>query len=607
MAKKKKPPEPESQQTERYVKYILDCKKEATDASKDRRAKWAELWQLYQNKQDYSLKMSWQSKCVMPKLFTQVERAAAEIKRAVLQSSKLFTIDLVDDSLQSAINELADLLKQPSAIQDPNAYNEARQQLIKLQKQQDRQVNKKDETEKKFKKEITKSNFSSAYSEMVKAAFLLGFGVTKALWDDKKKTCTYENIDVQNLYISPEFETSKSRRPRYVIEYKEYDLAELKKLAKEANSAGEKVFDIEEIDEIKEDWVRDKKKEKSRSQKGIKQFNPVNRKIGILEFWGDIINPEDDSIEENQLLMIANEKYLIRKQNNPFKHEMPPYVFTIPLPYPHRGWAGISLVESMVKPIYSYNNILNMLVDNLNFIVNKMYEYNPTSLMDAQTITAIFPGKLLKKNTNEAVLKEIITSNVGIVESLKALELLGREMQEGTWVTEFLQGMPGKPKTLGEVEIKTAQSQGMFDVIARDLEENSIKPNLEMTYDLYVQFAEWPERKDNYQITVGGVTLLLMQREQTERLSQILGWALKDQQIAQRTDLDDLYRKILGIYNLSDVYKDVGATGAMTGQLTPEQQTQIQAQAEGDAKRDVMQMSPEQIQGMTPQPAMEGT
>jgi hypothetical protein len=469
--------------------------------------------------------------------------------------------------------------------------------LLKLQKQQDGQVNQKDAVEKKFKKTLAETNLSSAYSEMVKGAFLLGLGVIKVLWDDKEKTCTYENVDVQNFFVQPEFELSRRKRPKYIIEYKEYDLAELKKIAKDANAAGETVFDMAEINKIEEDWRKDKEREKAKAQRGMGEFTSVSKKIGILEFWGDIIDPEGDSIEENMLLMIANEKYLILNQPNPFAHKLPSYIFTIPLPYPHRGWAGISLVESSVKPIYTYNNILNMLVDNLNFIVNKIYEYNPNSLMDAQTITAMFPGKLLKKNTNEPVLKEVITTGAGIVESLKTLELLSREMQEGTFVTEFLMGMPGKPKTLGEVELKTAESRGMFDVIARDLEEDSIKPLLEMSYDLYVQFADWPARKENYQISVGGITLLLMQREQTERLGQILMLALKDQQIAKRTDIDDLYRKMLSIYNLSDVYVEPGASGAMTGQLTPEQQQMIESKAAADAKRDVGVMSQEQIQG----------
>jgi len=163
--------------------------------------------------------------------------------------------------------------------------------------------------------------------------------------------------------------------------------------------------------------------------------------------------------------------------------------------------------------------------------------------------------------------------------------------------------MPGKQKTLGEVKIKTAESRGMFDVIARELEENSIKPLLQMTYDLYAQFAKWPKREGKYQISVGGISLLLMQQQQTERLAQIFMLALKNETVGQMTDLPDLYKKILGIYNLSDVYTEPVAAGAATGELTPAQGKMVEERAVGDAKRDIGQMSPQNITRITPSAA----
>jgi hypothetical protein len=610
MAKKKPKTVIDADVTEkqRYIDYVLAGKKEAEEASKDRRNKWGELWNLYQNKQDYSAKMSWQSRCVMPKLFTQVEKSSAEIKRAVLQSSKLFSFDLADDSLQSRINQLTDLISQTGAVNAPEAFNQARNVLLTLQKLRKKQLTQKDSDEKKFKKEFAKTNFASAYSEMIKSAFLLGLGIPKIIWNADKKCVTYENVNALNLFVSPDYEPSIHERPPYVVEYKEMNLSTLKKAAKKTNEVT-KVYDMEEIDKIEEDWRKENQKIKERAQKGIKQFTPVSKKVGILEFWGDIINPEDDSIEENLLMVIANEKYLIRKQENPFNHKKPPYHLTIPLPYPHRGWSGISLVEAMVLPNYTYNNIFNMFVDNLNFIVNKMYEYNPTLLMPGQDVSTVYPGKMVKKNVNEQVLQEIITSSSGIVPLIKALEVLGKEMQEGTFVTEFLMGTPGKPKTLGEVEIKTAESRGIFDVIARDLEENSIKPILEMTYDLYVQFGEgWPARENKYLFSVGGLSLLLMQREMVERASQILLGALKYPELGQMTDIDDLYRKLLSIFNLAEVYKEPNVSLAASGQLTPEQKQNVEQRAAADAKRDVSQMSPEQITSLAPasQPVTAG-
>ncbi len=594
------------QEKQRYVDYILKCKRESEDASIDRRKNWAELWQLFQNRQDYSAKMDWQSKCVMPKLFTAVEKAAAEVKRAILQSGKLFKFELADDSLQTQINQLADQLKKRQAIQDPNQYNQMRQQLEQLQSQQDAELTQLDADEKKFKSELAETNFASGYSEMITADFLLGVGDIKPLWKTQRNgeaRVRYEVPNIQNIYISPDYNPNVDEQPPFIIEYKEMNLARLKKMAQDVNAAtGKDIFDIDEIDKIQEDWAKEKEKLRERAQKGEKQNTPVNKKVGILEFWGDVIDDDTGEIEENLVMVIANEKYLIRKQANPFAHQSTPHILSIPLPYPHRGWAGISLVESAVKPVYAYNNIVNMLIDNLNFLVNKMFEYNVNNLMEGQDIKNIYPGKTIQTTTDNPVLREVMVSTQGIEACVRALEILAKDVQEGTFVTEFLMGTVSKrPKTLGEVELKTNENRGMFDVIARELEENSLKPLLEMTYDLYVQFAGWQERKGKYRIVVGGLTLLLLQKEMVERLTQILMLALKDPNIQQRTDIDDLYRKILGMFNSSDVYIEPNATGIMGGQLTPEQQLMIEKKAAIDAKRDVAMMPDEQKQNLIPQ------
>lgn len=588
------------QTKEKLVKYVLDCKQEAEDASKDRRAKWAELWQLYQNQQNFEGKMSWQSKCVMPKLFAQVEKASAEIKRAMLQSSRLFKFELADDSLQDEINRLADKLKKTAAIREVVPYNILRKRLIELQTKQDEILTALDSDEKRLKKAIGETNLIRAYSQVTKTTFLLGLGVPKVIWDAKNGRTKYENVNVSNMYISPDFDPVKDDRPSYSVEYKEIGLSQLKKMAKEANKSGVEVFDLKEIEKITDDWKAQEEEVRKNADTGKTAETSVKKpkKVGLLEFWGDYIDDETGEIEENILMVIANEKYLIRKQDNPFKHGMSPYIFTVVIDYPHRGWCGVSLVESAVKPIYTYNNIVNMLVDNLNFMVNKMYEYNPNNLIGVQDITSIYPGKTIKTQAanGSRVFQEITTSQSGIEGCIRALDILNGNLQEGTFVTEFLQGLVSKkPKTLGEIEIKTAESRGMFDVIAREIEETSLKPMLEMTYDLYSQFAGWPERKGLYQISVNGVTLLLLQKQQMEYISQVLMLALKDPNINQRTDIDDLYRKLLGIYNLSDVYIEPGSMQTETGELTPEQNNAVVQKAQMDAKQTVAQMSPQQI------------
>ena len=561
MAKAKKKPEPKKvgESDEEIVRYIQSCKKEADEASKERRTAWKELWSLFQNKQDYKAKQDWQSKAFVPKLWMKVERASAEVKRALLQIEKLFKF-AQDDELE---------------VQE--AEKEKVREEIARQ-------------EKKFKRKIDKSNLANVYAEMSKAAFLLGLGVPKVLWSSEKKNVTFEDVNILNLYTSPDFKPFQDDRPKYVIEEKEMDLATFKRMAKKVNKkAGSSIYDMSIINTIEEDFKETEKTAKERTQRGISQHIPVSKKVLLWEFWGDIIPKEGDDIKENQLIVVANKKHKVRHQDNPFSHKKPPYIWSFPLVYPHRGIAGTSLIEPTAKLQYIFNNILNMFVDNLNFTVNKMYEFNPNILMNPENVLNVYPGKTIpvQSSGNEPALREVVTSPA-FRDAVAGLEIVGREIDEGTAVAEFLTGMPGrKPKTLGEVEIKTAEQKGLFDIIARDLEKNSIKPLLEMSYSLCVQFDKFPDNEGIFVFKVGGLSLLLMQKEQTDRIMQIMGLALKSPQLEKITDIDDLWRKLLGIYNLSDVYTE-------EQEVSPETMEGLESQGVKDAKAAVSQFGPEE-------------
>jgi hypothetical protein len=398
-------------------------------------------------------------------------------------------------------------------------------------------------------------------------------------------------VNIQNLYISPDFKPFQEDRPKYVIEVQEMDLAALKRKAKKVNDkAGKKIWNLAEINKIEEEDFKEMEKQaKDRHQAGISQSTPVNKKITLYQFWGDIIPKEGSDIKENKLIVLANKKHIIRDQDNPFDHGLPPYIWSYPLIYPHRGISGISLVEPTAKLQYIYNNILNMFVDNLNFTVNKMFEFNANVLTNPENVLSVYPGKTIPvTSSTEPALREIKTTGT-FKEAINGLEVVGREIDEGTMVTEFLTGMPSKKtKTLGEVELKTAESKGMFDTIAKDLERNSIRPLLEMSYNLCVQFGGMPGIEGKYIFKVGGLSLLLMQKDQIDKITQVLLMAEKMPDLKQITDIDDLWKKLLGIYNLSDAYRPVEKQ-----KIAPEIAQEARTRAVQDAKDAVANLGPE--------------
>jgi len=558
--KKKKEKETESPQIDKkdetpdefddaqyLVDYVIDKKKQADKATTERRKKWEELWQLYQNKQDYTGKKEWQSKAFSPKIFMHTIRAAALVERAVLQTSTLFKVEIDEEEYKE------------------DEHEEMREKAHKV--------------EMKLKSHLEKSNFAECLGENSISSFLLGLGAIKRRWDESDPKCTYDNTDVLNLSIDPAYKPFTQKRPGYMIERKVEILSDLlDKVGKDPDLYIEKA-----VDKLESAYAtKQETRAKERQRKGLSDYSPPDE-VEILEFWGDIVSKDGKKVLRNQLLMVANGCELIRHHDNPFDDELPPFRLSIPIVYPHRGIAGTSLVEGAVPLQYSLNNLLNLYIDNLNFTVNKMFEMNKMGLVDPQKARRTYPGKVFLKNTNERVVQEVNTTPVGR-ESIEAIKVIDSELRQATAITEYVEALPSKrAQTLGEIEKKTAESHGFFDVIARRLERNFIAKLIEDSYNLIVQFTDlFKELEGKYLFKVGGLTLMLQQQELRQNINTMLAAALGNEMLASMTDIPLLWKKALVQTNLQDVYKE------------PEEDGGTAADAEEKARQDVRNLPPQE-------------
>jgi len=622
-------------------KWILACKKEADDATADLRTKWQTLWLLYQNEQDYSKKQQWQSQTCIPKLAMAIERASLLVEKAVLQPSKLFHLELDDefvlplkDKIRQATKALRDAQKaaavvtkqaekvqqaveqNPAAAEDPaalqllethiqaitrseDAVRAAREVLEAAREELHDYEEQAKADDERFKAHLKKTNFISAYGEMVKPALLLGIGIIKRVWKGAKERLSFETKAAENIFIAPDYMPFEDEPPRYIIEYKEMGLDTLLDLARTANGQTSKEgeestegpFIMSEVEKINEDYTTgDTEKSDRLKRLGLSDFTDARKRVAVLEYWGQLTSEDGREIRRDRLMMLANEKYLIRNQENPYEDKRPPYDLTIPLVYPGRGATGISMIEHETKLQWTLNNLLNLFVDALAFTVFPMFEYDPQKLQEPEVMTRIFPGKRIqtKPGTQGPVVSQVKTQGIG-ADAFKVFDILARELQEGTAITEFLTAMPGKQqKTLGEIEIKTTESHGYFDVVARKLEINSVRPTLRSSYAMLQQFTTRTfENLDHYQFNVGGLSLLLLQKQQMEYLMQAIALATKNPQIAAMTNMKDLWERLLGIWNLDEAHREdepeevPGLPPQAQAQAPPPMQMQPQPMAAG--------------------------
>ena len=101
-----------------------------------------------------------------------------------------------------------------------------------------------------------------------------------------------------------------------------------------------------------------------------------------------------------------------------------------------------------------------------------------------------------------------------------------------------------------------------------------------MAYDLCAQYdaKNFPKREGLFNINVSGLSVLLMQKEQTEQIGMAIKMAMGTP-LQERTDIFELWQKLLSIWNLSDAYRE-----PEKGQITPEELAAVQEQAKQDAE-----------------------
>ena len=201
---------------EKLVQHILQLKKQADDATNERRKIWDELWQLYQNKQDFTKKQSWQSKAFIPKIFMAVLRASSIVKRGVLQTPKLFKFILDDDAIDEQMEKA---LQNMGIMVDVAEMQENTAMRIRLDTAKSKESARIARSERRFKQLLDRSNFVQAYSEMIQAAFLLGIGWLKLIWEKNK--LIFQHIAASKVFVDPSYRPFQDEKPGYLIEVDE--------------------------------------------------------------------------------------------------------------------------------------------------------------------------------------------------------------------------------------------------------------------------------------------------------------------------------------------------------------------------------------------------
>jgi hypothetical protein len=118
-----------------------------------------------------------------------------------------------------------------------------------------------------------------------------------------------------------------------------------------------------------------------------------------------------------------------------------------------------------------------------------------TSLLEDWTDTERYPGKQYKKTKAGQAVISAQGGQMRISDVLGALQFIDQQWQNSSFVTNFVTGLPGYRSniTLGETQIKTEQSRGVFDAMAKNLEGGAVDC-VELAFDFLHQYvSRWKD------------------------------------------------------------------------------------------------------------------
>jgi len=442
---------------------------------------WDDCWALYRGEEDFRDNEEWQSKVVLPKSFNSVKQATNLMMRLLQVSDEPWTIDPTNpDDAVSAIRggQIADLVKvfwdQP--------------------------------------------DFLKAVSEGIESSFIMGIGVWKLWWGftEREKLRVIQAVqngqnvsqvvremisdgklfiravDPYNFFWLP---GSKFNKWTGTIEEIEIPKFELLDMARKGmfGPDGEKTVKglgtrrIEQAQERRHLRFREFTDGRIGDNRGIDS-------VVLLDYYGPIIDRDGIIVDKAAHVIIANGETLLLRQTNQILRKAPPYIAFSPLLLPFRT-EGVGIIEMSREIHRAMNKLTNMSIDTLQWRLLPTFEAIPDVYENPEELdTALVPGKILKRDPGQMGqpgLTQLVTQDIS-PGTPQVQSMLDRAFQEGSFITEVQQGIPRfrGVQTLGEQRLQQAQSNDFMSSMAKDIDEYAIKPLVELSMELVLQYID---------------------------------------------------------------------------------------------------------------------
>jgi len=458
---------------EQLVGYKREAEQNRKGGLNPRDDKWEENLDLYWNRVDFSDKADWQSKVSMPEVPGFVDRFAAAIKDAMVNTPNGFY------TVTDPYDTNSDLMPSIKKMEDVWLSVSGRNQIGQL------------------------LDFSAVFEEQVKMGALMNMAAVVRWSDDVKYgRVSVETVDPRQVWLD------HTNRSLYRVRQTEVDLVDLVRMGSTLSSKGKPIYDTGEINRLMGDRIS--LQQKARELTGNDEQIMSDRKPIILdEYVATVLSPTGKIIMDNEVAIVADDKYLIRgPERNPFWHGKDWLVYsplmTVPLsPY------GRSYMEDFGSIAKVFNDLTNLLLDAAYMSGMKAFAMVPAMLQNPeQANTGIYPNKIffLEEGYSAedfAKALDLGSLDAGAVQIWQAIK---KELSDAAGMNDISMGqLPDKTHIAASAVAGAQQSaSSMLRSVASTIETRFLDPMLDLIWKTGLQHAD---RNDSRMATAVGADM----------------------------------------------------------------------------------------------------
>lgn len=420
---------------------------------------WRRNLDLYWNRYDFTSKQSWQSQETMPEVPNFVDRFAAALKEALIQTPDSFYT--VTDPADTE-NDMGSAIKRVVDVWLSTAGRNQTGQLLP---------------------------YSAVFEEQMKmGAIMASAAVVTWKNDVDGGRVAVESIDPRMVWLDHTY------RNLYRIRRVELDRHELAGMKSMTDGKGVSIFNEEEISKLESSLLEKNIADTERTGTG-QSISSSRRPIELDEYIATVVGRDGSIIADRALMVLANRNYLIRgPEKNPFWHGKDWLTYT-PLVTAPLSVYGRSYMEDFGSVAKTFNDLTNMILDAVHTSSLSAFAMVPSMLLNPnQVAEGISPNKIfmLEDGYKASDFAQELALGTLSPDAVKIWQSMKQELTEAAGINEIGLGQFAPKGRTSATEITETQqsSSALIRSVAQTVETRFLDPQLDLIWKTGMQHAD---------------------------------------------------------------------------------------------------------------------